>query len=150
MTYIRGLTICIQVNITQKHIMQLVCIYQNVKCIHQIIHIDVAVLYVVVFWLQIQLYTLTRGLSAYTARSSFKLFSIATNASKTRWTPNKKGNQRYTFTAVCPTYSLTVLSKRPFSLKQVTRQSNWSVATRDSVWLQSANNKIYHTKETIL
>ena len=46
------------------------------------------------------------------------------NASKTGWTPNKKGNQRYTFNAVCPTYSLTVLSKRPFSLKQEARQPN--------------------------
>ena len=46
------------------------------------------------------------------------------DASKTGWTPNKKGNQRFTFTAVCPTYSLTVLSKRPFSLKQEARQSN--------------------------
>ena len=72
------------------------------------------------------------------------------DASKTGWTPNKKGNQRYTFTAVCLTYSLIVLSKRPFSLKQVARQSNWSVAIRDSVWLHTAHNKIYHTKETIL
>ena len=46
------------------------------------------------------------------------------DASKTGWTPNKKGNQRYAFTAVFPTYSLTVLSKRPFSLKQEARQSN--------------------------
>ena len=58
--------------------------------------------------------------------------------------------KRYTFTAVCPTYSLIILSKRQFSLKQVARQSNWSVAIRDSVWLHSAHNKIYHTKETIL
>ena len=46
------------------------------------------------------------------------------DASKTGWTPNKKDNQRYTFNAVCPTYSLTVLSKRPFSLKQEARQPN--------------------------
>ena len=40
------------------------------------------------------------------------------DASKTGWTPNEKGNRRYTFNAVCLTYSLTVLNKKPFSLKR--------------------------------
>ena len=76
--------------------------------------------------------------------------TLHVDASKTGWTPNKKGNQRYTFNALCLTYSLTVLNKIPFSHKQEARQPNKSVAIRDSVWLQSAHNKIYHTKETIL
>ena len=69
------------------------------------------------------------------------------DASKTGWTPNKTGNQRYTFTAVCLTYSLIVLSKRPFSLKQVARQSNWSVAIRDCVVTQCTQQNIPYQRD---
>ena len=45
------------------------------------------------------------------------------DASKTGWTPNKKVIKGiHLMQWVCPTYSLTVLSKRPFSLKQEARQ----------------------------
>ena len=44
------------------------------------------------------------------------------DASKTGWTPNKKVIKGiHLMQWVCPTYSLTVLSKRPFSLKQEAR-----------------------------
>ena len=41
-------------------------------------------------------------------------------------------------------------AKDHFSLWQEARQPHYSVAIQDSVWLQSAHNKMYHTEEIIL
>ena len=73
------------------------------------------------FW---QLSILTRGLSAYTARSSFKLFSIATNACT--WMLAKQGERRINkaFRERRHPSALDQWMNSPFMGQQV---GNWSI-----------------------